>query len=297
MKAPEQARHEPYDIPVEQALLGAMLLDSRSINRAAANLSSEHFYDQLHARLFDLIVHLSTEGDVSPIIVNALMKTDPGLIELGGISYLSTLAQAAPSMPDVKRMGKIIIELSRRRGLIRIGKGLVNNSYESPRKSPARMLADKATEELLRVGADARAPMLTPYKTALASAHEIERIWRGEQKRGVTTGLEKLDEETGGFQPGDFVTIAGKPGMGKSALMGSISVHAAMAGVPTYVFSLEMSRKQWVNRLVCDLDFTGEHISKPLWYSNARNGRFTSAKLGRFALAARDLERPAACRG
>lgn len=287
----EAYRHVPYDIEVEQALLGAMLLKPRAIDTAAAEITAEAFYDPLHARLFDMIVYLSTEGDVTPIIVHAVMKSDPGLVEVGGMKYLAGLLSVAGD--HVQRLSKIVLELHQRRALIQIGEGLVNEAFESPRESPSRGIADKATERLLGLGAAVRAPMISAYQSAMESARQIEEIWRGESP-GITTGLEKVDQDIGTMRPTDFIVIPAKPGMGKSALMAGVALHAALAGFPVKVFSLEMTRQQWVDRNVCDLDF--DRNLGPLPYGGVRNG-FINRKgeyerdyLDRYVLASARLD-------
>src|SRR5271170_4406830 len=143
-------RHVPYDIDVEQALLGAILVDNQAIERISAVLKSEHFYDPLHARLFDamLVSFEKGGGVITPLTLNAMMKADPGLIEVGGHAYLSGLAQAAPALANVRDYARILHDLAVRRSLIRLGEDIVNTAYEAPIDKPPQAQIEEAEKAL-----------------------------------------------------------------------------------------------------------------------------------------------------
>ena len=113
----EAYRHVPYDIDVEQALLGAILVDNRAMERASALIKPEHFYDPLHSRIFETMSQMIERGGVvvTPLTLHAAMKADPGLIEVGGTAYLAGLVQAAPAMPNVRDYARILHDLAVRR--------------------------------------------------------------------------------------------------------------------------------------------------------------------------------------
>lgn len=136
----EAYRHVPYDIEVEQALLGAILVDNQALERVASQLKSEHFYDPLHARIFETMSIAVERGSfvLTPLTLHAAMKADPGLIEVGGTAYLAGLAQAAPSMPNVRDFARILHDLAVRRSLIRIGEDIVNTAMKRPPKRALR---------------------------------------------------------------------------------------------------------------------------------------------------------------
>lgn len=284
----QEPRHQPFDVAIEQALLGALLVDNRLIDIASADLEPVHFYEGLHSRMFEFISYLVTEGAVTPLILNSVMKTDPGLVEIGGVAYLAGLAAAAPAMPNVRDYSRILRDLATRRTLIRIGEDLAAAAHSPPGAAPARALADEATEALLQASGISAAPMLSPYETAMESLREAEAIKQGRPVPLVKTGFSLLDEEIGGLRGGDLITVPAKSGMGKSALMGGLALNTARAGIPTLVFSLEMTRRQWVERMVCDIDFST--CEKPMWYSQVRNGRLSDDEFTRFAMASRELE-------
>lgn len=293
-KSADPVQYQPYSIEVEQSLLGALLLNNKLIDVAAADLEGHHFYDPLHRRLYEMIVYLITEGDVTPIILNAVMKSDPGLVELGGTVYLASLVAAAPALPRVREFVSILLELAYRRELIAISDEMREAALEPPGEaSSAQKVADMATEALLQAGRAIQPPSLSPYESALESMRECERMAQGKGSPMVKTGLEKVDEELGGLRGGDLVIAIAKSGQGKSALMGGISLNTSRAGVPTLVFSLEMRRAQWVERMVCDLDYDAAMGAgqKAMWYSRIRNGRLNTEEFDRYYIAAQRLDK------
>jgi replicative DNA helicase len=283
----EQAKHDPWDVELEQAILGSLLVDNGLIDVAAAELTPEDFYDPLHARMFEFVSYLQSEGTVTPLILASVMKTDPGMVEVGGAGYLAGLAAAAPALPNIRAHARLLKELAARRTLIKIGEDLVTAAYDSPRENPAQAITDGATEALLRVGQQGARPIVSAYDTAMESLSEAEKIASGQPVPLVKTGFDKLDGEIGGLAAGDFLVIPAKSGMGKSALITAMALRAARAGVPAILFSLEMTRRQIVNRMVCDIDF--DTAAKPMWYSRIRNGRLTEAEFSRFGAAAAEL--------
>ena len=289
----DQAKHEPYDIEIEQAVIGSMLRDNKQIDIAAADLEGRHFYDPLHGRIFDMVVYLQTEGAVTPLLVHSVMKTDPGIIETGGMNYLMALYQAAPSLPRMREFVAVLLEHSMRRELLAIATEIEASVYDAPQPGEtAQKIADRATEAMLQAGRAMAAPDISPYEAGLESMRQAERIKRGEAIPMVKLGLDKVNEELGGLRGGDFVVILGKSGMGKSALMGGTSLSTARAGVPTLVFTLEMLRSQWVERMVCDIDYDTAMAEgqRAMWYSRVRNGKLSDEEFSRFYLANQHLQ-------
>src|ERR1700760_3421087 len=119
----EAYRHVPYDIEVEQALLGAILVNNQAIERTSSILKAEDFYDPLHQRIYEVLLRASERGgmELNPLTLHAMMKADPGLIEVGGHAYLTGLWQAAPAIPNVRDLASILHDLAVRRTLIGIG--------------------------------------------------------------------------------------------------------------------------------------------------------------------------------
>jgi len=148
----EAYRHVPYDIDVEQALLGAILADNRAMERASALIKPEHFYDPLHGRIFETMSHMIERSGVvvTPLTLHATMKADPGVIETGGQAYFDALRAAAPAIPNIKDYSNILADLATRRSLIRIGEDIVNTAYDAPTEKTSKDQIAEAVGAFLR---------------------------------------------------------------------------------------------------------------------------------------------------
>ena len=238
----EAYRHVPYDIDVEQALLGAVLADNRAMERASALLKPEHFYDPLHQRIFATMSQLIERGGVvvTPLTLHASMKADPGVIETGGQAYFEALQSAAPAIPNVKDYAAILSDLAVRRSLIHIGEDIVNTAYEAPTERGAKQQIEEAEKALYAVAETSRYGQgaLDFHEALTLTVQAAERAAaRGGRISGVTSGFTDIDNLLGGLQPSDLLILAGRPGMGKTALGTNIAFHAAQQ----YMRDLEAS--------------------------------------------------------
>jgi RecA-family ATPase len=153
----EAYRHVPYDIDVEQALLGAILVDNSAMERASALIKADHFYDPLHGRIFHTMALIIEQGVVvTPLILHANIKSDPGVIETGGQAYFDALRAAAPALPNIKALAEILIDLAMRRSLIRIGEDIVNTAYDAPTEKTSKQQIVEAECALAVVVEDAQ---------------------------------------------------------------------------------------------------------------------------------------------
>jgi replicative DNA helicase len=295
----EAYRHVPYDVEVEQALLGAILVDNQALERVQALIRSEHFYDPLHARIFEIMSQAMERGSfaLTPLTLHAAMKADPGLIEVGGTAYLAGLAQAAPALPNVRDYARILHDLAVRRKLIRIGEDIVNTAYEAPtEKGPADQIAEAekalyAVSESSKYG-EGPLDFHEALRRAVESAERAQA--RGGRISGVTSGFTDIDQLLGGLQPSDLLILAGRPGMGKTALGTNMAFHAARAyiqdmeagaeiprGSPVLFFSLEMAAQQLSARILA------EQTEIEMW--KIRNGRFSESEWEKFVLTMQEL--------
>ena len=295
----EAYRHVPYDVEVEQALLGAILVDNRALEAASALVKAEHFYDPLHQRLYETMLQSHDRGGMvlTPLTLHAAMKADPGLVEVGGHAYLVGLAQAAPALPNVRDYARILHDLAVRRALIRIGEDIVNAAYEAPRENPPQAQIEEAEKALYGVSESSKygeGPL--DFSEALRRTVEsAERAQaRGGRISGVATGFAEIDSLLGGLQPSDLVIIAGRPGMGKTSLATNMAFNAARAyvqdteagadvsrGAPILFFSLEMAAQQLSARIL------SEQTEIEMW--KIRNGKFSDNEWEKFVLTMQDL--------
>jgi replicative DNA helicase len=291
-------RQLPYDVDIEQALLGAILIDNYALERVSTLLKPDHFYDPLHQRLFDAIERMWAKGHaVTPLTLKATMEQDAGLAEVGGQAYLLSLARAAPAIPNVKDYARILADLAMRRELIRIGEDIVNTAYEAPIDFAPASQIDEAEKALYRVAEKSRfgeGPV--GFDVALSQAVQLaeQALARGGHISGVPSGFTDLDSLLGGLHASDLVIVAGRPGMGKTALATNMAFHAARLwakdradqaeskrGAPVLLFSLEMAASQLSARILSEQ--TEVEMRK------IRTGRFTDSEWDRFVHTAQVL--------
>ena len=294
----EVIRQLPYDIDVEQALIGAILVDNYSLERVSTLLKPEHFYDPLHQRLYDAIERMWAKGHaVTPLTLKAIMEQDAGLAEVGGQAYLVSLARAAPALPNVKDYARILADLAMRRELIRLGEDIVNTAYEAPIDLAPAAQIEEAEKALYRVAERSRfgeGPL--GFDVALSQAvHQAEQaLARGGHISGVPSGFTDLDSLLGGLHASDLIIVAGRPGMGKTALATNMAFHAARLwakdradqaepkrGAPVLLFSLEMAASQLSARILSE--------QTEIEMRKIRTGRFTDSEWDRFVHTAQVL--------
>jgi replicative DNA helicase len=294
----EISRQLPYDVDIEQALLGAILVDNYALERVSSLLKSEHFYDPLHQRLYDAVERMWAKGHaVTPLTLKATMEQDAGLAEVGGQAYLVSLARAAPALPNVKDYARILADLAMRRELIRIGEDIVNTAFEASIDVAPQSQVEEAEKALYRVSEKARfgeGPL--SFDTALAQAvtHAEEALARGGQISGIPSGFTDLDSLLGGLNASDLIIVAGRPGMGKTSLATNMAFHAARLrakdkadgaspprGAPVLLFSLEMAASQLSARILSE--------QTEIEMRKIRTGRFTDSEWDRFVQTAQVL--------
>jgi len=291
-------RQLPYDVDIEQALLGAILIDNYALERVSAVLKPDHFYDPLHQRLFDAIERMWAKGHaVTPLTLKALMEQDAGLAEVGGQAYLVSLARAAPAIPNVKDYARILADLAMRRELIRIGEDIVNTAFEAPIDfAPASQIED-AEKALYRVAEKSRfgeGPV--GFDVALSQAVQLaeQALARGGHISGVPSGFTDLDSLLGGLHASDLIIVAGRPGMGKTSLATNMAFHASRLwakdkadqaetkrGAPVLLFSLEMAASQLSARILSE--------QTEIDMRKLRTGRFSDSEWDRFVHTAQVL--------
>lgn len=238
---------------IEKVLLGTAMYDSGAAVEVASKTDPAFYESEKHQAIHRTISELIASGEPTDLIsITDELQSSGMIVEAGGESYLSEVATYAGGAESIERYCRILQEQYLRRQLRRFGKTLA----ESQVSDPFQML-DDAQQAVLSLGEvgvqNGAAPASEDTEGILESwAEAAERRRAGKDVlTGVPTGYPKMDEILGGWKDTDLVIIAARPSMGKTALALDLAEHAAQEGVPTLIYSLEMSRSQLVQRRMC----------------------------------------------
>ena len=225
-------RTPPANVEAEQALLGAILINNDAFDRVSDFLRSEHFVEEIHRRIYDIAGALIRQGKLATPIT---LKTFLGDHDLGGMTasqYLARLATEATTIINAYDYGRSIYDLALRRDLIGIGEDVVNVAYDAPVDSSPREQIEEAERRLYAIAEGGRYDGgFQRFSDALKIAVDMAaRAYEREGSlSGIATGLHDLDRYMGGLQASDLVILAGRPGMGKTALATNIAFNIASA--------------------------------------------------------------------
>lgn len=248
-------RKPPQALEAEAAVLGAVLLDPEALPRVMHFLKPEHFYSPAHRRIYEAILALFERKEPYDIItVTAELRRMKELDKVGGQVFLSNLLDTVLTAAHCEEHARLVLEKALQRQLIQTATEIVQSAYDEG-KSPEELLevAESKIFHLRQAGATRK---FTPVSEMVME--EMERIERARMEKrfitGIETGFRDLDALTSGFQRGDFILVAGRPGMGKTAFALNIAINATTRispPVPVAIFSLEMSKESLVQRLIC----------------------------------------------
>jgi len=254
----------PHNLEAEQGLLGALLVNNRSLEKISDFLKDEHFYAPAHQRIYAAVLKLIDRGQTaSPVTLKGYFEKDEDLAHIGGAEYLADLAASVATIVNVKDYAQTIYDLHLRRQLITLGEDIVNESYEHDVDRDAVATIETAESRLFKLAevGDVRGGFQT-LRTSVLTAIEIAEVaYKSDgHVTGVTTGLRDVDQKLGGLHGSDLLILAGRPSMGKTALATNIAFNAAKAyaesggeeGAITGFFSLEMSADQLATRILAD---------------------------------------------
>ncbi|MGI6486428.1 MAG: replicative DNA helicase [Tepidanaerobacteraceae bacterium] len=251
----------PYSIEAEQSVLGSMLLSKEAIFVAAERLRAEDFYKESHRKIFDSILELNENGEpVDLITLTELLRSKRQIEQVGGAVYLTTLTEAVPTTSNISYYCDIVQEKSLLRRLIETSSDILSMAYEP--KEDVENVLDKAERMIFEIVQKRRVENYFHIKDILLSTFErIEELYNSEGGiTGVPTGFYDLDEMTSGFQPSDLILIAARPSMGKTSFALNIAQNAAIRNkIPVAIFSLEMSKEQLVQRMLCSESNVDSH--------------------------------------
>lgn len=247
-------RITPQSLEAEQSTLGAMMMERDAIARAVEILSADDFYRELHKKIWTVIVTLFDKGEpVDLITVVEDLRRRAQLEEVGGAAYLTALIEACPSAANVESYARAVAEKSVLRQLLKATEQISADVYNQE-SDDVNELVDKSEKRIFEIGSKRLRDGFSHIKPLLMHAYDqIERQFqRKGEATGVSTGFVDLDDITSGLQPTDLIIVAARPSMGKTALCLNIAHHIALKErLPVAVFSLEMSKEQLVQRLIC----------------------------------------------
>ena len=248
-----EERLPPQNVEAEQSVLGSILIDRDAIVRVAGFLAPEDFYREAHRTVYQASLDLFERREPADFVLLCDELERRGRLEqVGGPAYLTSLINMVPTAVNVEYYGHVVERCAILRRLITAGGQIAGVAYDL--QHDAELAVDKAEQILLGLTQRRRAREFVPIATVLENYFDqIDYIHqhRG-QTFGVPTGFTKLDELTGGLQRSDLIVLAARPGMGKTSFALNIAMHAALKNnVPVGVFSLEMSKDQLVQRLIC----------------------------------------------
>ena len=243
----------PHDLEAEQAVLGSMLTDKDAVISAIEKLKVDSFYRDDNKIIYESILNLYNRAEPIDIITVKDELSSLGKFEqVGGLEYIASLPDKVPTTANVEKYIKIVEEKAVLRNLIKTANEIIELGYDPTEEVDHIM--DSAEKKIFDIMQDKSQKGYTAIKDVLVDSFtQLEELYNRKQHiTGVPTGFTELDYKTAGLHPSDLVLIAARPAMGKSAFALNIAANAALkANVPVVVFSLEMSKEQMVNRILC----------------------------------------------
>jgi replicative DNA helicase len=247
-------RELPHNIEAEQACLGAILINNEALYRVADFLEPKHFFEPIHQRIYELAGELIRDNKVAtPVTLKTYM---PSEVDIAGISlnrYLARLVAEATTIINAEDYGRTVHDLSIRRELIAIGEDMVSRAYDAPVDATPRSHIEQTEQALFELLGVDKGPGGTRSQAQVmqSALGEAAKAYERPGLAGLPTGFDELDMQMGGLRESDLIILAGRPGMGKSALATNIACSVARV-TPVLFFSLEMSAEQLGIRMLAE---------------------------------------------
>src|SRR3954471_13939890 len=291
----------PQNVEAEAALLGALMIDNRLVEDVQLKLRPDHFFEPLHARIYEAILRMTDANRIAnPVTLRPLFESDESIKEVGGPAYLAQLTGSGAAVIGARDFAQQIYDLALLRALVGVGRDLVEGALDTSEEVAPLAQIERAETELYKVaeegGAEGKAVSFgEATKEALGMAERA--LNSGGHLSGFTTGLDSLNSKIGGLHPSDLIIVAGRPGMGKSALGTNMAFAAARrflrdaeegieagksAGAPAALFSLEMSADQLATRILAE--------ESGISSENLRMGKISQQDFRQLARAAAELQ-------
>ncbi len=249
----ELGKIPPNDVEAEQAIIGSMLTDRDAVISAIEILKPDDFYREDNKIIYESILNLYNRSEPIDIItVRAELESMGKLDNVGGLEYLAELPEKVPTTANAMKYIKIVEEKSALRKLIKTANEIIELGYNPTEEVDDIM--EGAEKKIFNIMQDKEQKGYSPLKDVLVESFtKLEELYNRKQHiTGVPSGFTDLDYRTAGFHGSELILIAARPAMGKTAFALNIATNAALrANVPVAVFSLEMSKEQLVNRILC----------------------------------------------
>ncbi|HJJ09687.1 MAG TPA: replicative DNA helicase [Clostridiaceae bacterium] len=253
MKKMELGRIPPHDIEAEQAIIGSMLTDKDAVIAAVEVLQEQDFYREDNKIIYSAILNLYNRAEPIDIITLKSELKSMGKFEaVGGLEYIVQLPDKVPTTSNVEQYIKIVEEKSMLRALIKTADELITLGYDPTQE--VEQVIDTAEKKIFQVMQKKNQKGYSSIKDILVDTFtQLEQLYNQKESiTGVPTGFVDLDYRTSGLHNSDLILVAARPAMGKSAFALNIATNAAVrAKVPVAIFSLEMSKEQMTNRILC----------------------------------------------
>jgi len=247
----EKGKVQPQAVELEEAVLGAMMIDKKGIDEVIDLLSADTFYKDAHKYIFEAIDQLFKDGQpIDLLTVSARLKQNGKLDVAGGDFYLIELTQKIASSAHIEFHARVVLQKFIQRSLIRISSEIIEDCFDE--STDVFDLLDKSEAKFYEVTqGNIKKSSETAQSLVIQAKKRIEEIFNKEGLSGVATGFEELDNLTSGWQPSDLIIIAARPGMGKTAFVLSMARNISIDyQMPVAIFSLEMSSVQLITRLI-----------------------------------------------
>lgn len=249
----ESPKIPPHNLEAEQSVLGSLLIDREAIYKVLDILSPDDFYREAHKIIYETMRELTGKHEPIDIIAVAnKLKEKKVLEDVGGQSYLSSLSNVVPTSSHISHYANIVQKKATLRRILSTATELTSLGYDED--TDVEHLLDKAERSVFSVSQKFHRHVFIPIKSLLEEAFErIDEIHKKSgQLRGTPTGFIDLDNVLSGLQKSDLIILASRPSVGKTALALDIARHVAVKSkIPVGIFSLEMSKDQLIDRLLC----------------------------------------------
>ena len=249
----ELGKVPPHDIEAEQAVIGSMLTDNEAVTASVELLKEEDFYREDNKIIYSAMLNLYNRSEpIDLITVKSELESMGKIDQVGGIEYLAELPEKVPTTANANKYIKIVHEKSILRNLIKTANEIIELGYDPT--EDVEDIMEGAEKKIFNLMQDREQKGYTHIKDILVESFtNLEELYNRKQNiTGLPTGFVDLDNRTAGLHGSEFILIAARPAMGKSAFVLNIATNVALrANVPVAIFSLEMSKDQMVNRILC----------------------------------------------